>query len=178
MTDQNTIAPDAMYQVIIKASITDVWAELIRTDRPLPFFFGAICETTGLEAGAPIRMCSPNGKYTSVAGTVTVFEPPFRYGHTFRFTHLDDPVCTVLYELKETPEGVEFTLTTQNVVANTQTEKAMAQGGTFITENLKALVETGKPKFSGRLILAMISIMAPFSPKVCLSKNWPMDRNI
>jgi uncharacterized protein YndB with AHSA1/START domain len=178
MMDKIKIAPEAMYRVMIDAPIEKVWAELIRTDRPLPFFYGAICHTPGLKNGAPIRMRSPNGKHTSVAGCVTVFEPPYRYGHTFKFTHLDDPVCSVLYELKQTPQGTEFTLTTQNVPANTQTGKAMAGGGKFITENLKALVETGKPTFSGRLLLFIIMLMGPLSPKACLSEHWPMDRNI
>ncbi len=178
MKDENEIAPDAMYRVTINAPIEDVWAELIRTDRPLPFFYGAVCDTPGLQENAPIRMRSPNGKHTSVAGTVTVFEPPYRYGHTFKFTHLDDPVCTVLYELKATPHGTEFTLTTQNVPANTQTGKAMAGGGKFITENLKALVETGRPTLSGRMLLFIIALMGPLAPKACLSENWPMDRKI
>lgn len=178
MTNQTAREPDAAYRVMIKADIQTVWAELVRTDRPLPFFFGTICNTTGLREAAPIRMCSPNGKYTSVVGDVTVFEPPFRYGHTFRFTNMDDAVCSVLYELRETPEGVEFTLTTQNVPADTATAKSMKQGGTYITQNLKSLVETGKPTVSGRLILLMIALMTPFTPKKCLSENWPMDRKI
>lgn len=176
--EHNKNAPDAMYRVIINAPIETVWATLIRTDQPLPFFFGAVCATTTMGKGAPIRMRSPNGQYTSVAGTVTVFEPPHRYGHTFRFTHLDDAVCSVVYELKAIPEGVEFTLTTQNVPAGSQTEKSMTMGGKFITENLKTLVETGKPTLSGRILLTIIALMAPFSPKACLSTNWPFDRKI
>ena len=166
-------------RVIIKAPIETVWAELIKTNRPQPFFFGSECRTPStLEEGAPVRMTSPNGKYVSVAGNVTIFEPPFRYGHTFKFTNLDDPPCHVTYELREVPEGTEFSLITEGTVPGTKTEKSMAQGETFITQNLKAFIETGKPTFGGGMILGMIKLMTPFSPKQCRVENWPMDKVI
>lgn len=165
-------------RIIINAPIDRVWSELIRTDRPKPYFFGSVCSTPGLEEGAPVRMQTPNGKYVSVAGTVTVFEPPYRYGHTFKFTNMDDPPCHVTYELKSVPEGTEFSLITEGTVPGSKTEKSMLQGADFITQNLKSVVEHGKPTFSGRLILTMISLMTPFTPKICKTENWPMDRAI
>ncbi|MEL7449591.1 MAG: SRPBCC domain-containing protein, partial [Pseudomonadota bacterium] len=125
-----------------------------------------------MRIGAP--GARPDGKYTSVVGDVVEFDPPHRYSHTFRFTNLDDPPCKVTYDLEEVDAGTtRFTLTNENVPAGTKTEKYMTQGGDFITANLKALVETGKPTFSGRLILLMIKLSAPFSPARCKSENWP-----
>jgi hypothetical protein len=49
----------------------------------------------------------------------------------------------------------------------------MTQGGTFITENLKALIETGRPSASGRIALFMMGLFAVFTPKRCRSENWP-----
>jgi len=177
MTNEK-IAPDAVYRVLINAPIDTVWAALIRQDHPLPFFFGSVCHSPGLAPGAPIRMRSPNGKYTSVAGDVTVFEPPYKYGHSFRFTNLEEPACHVTYELRETPDGVEFTLTTSNVAVGSKTEQSMAQGGPFITTNLKSYAETGSVTFSGKLILIMIALMTPFTPKTCQSSHWPFTRKI
>lgn len=162
------------FRVVIRAPIDKVWAELTRTDAMLPFFFNAVCDTSGLEPGAPIRMRSKDGKYTSVVGDVLEFEPPHRYAHTFRFTNLDDPEAIVRYRLKEVEGGTEFTLINENVPAGTRTEKYMTQGGTFITENLKALVETGKPTPGGRFALFMIGLFAPFTPKRCRSEHWPL----
>ena len=51
----------------------------------------------------------------------------------------------------------------------------MAQGAEFICENLKAVVETGKATFGGRMMLFMFSLMAPMTPKVAKSENWPLD---
>jgi len=171
-------ANKSVTKIMIDAPIETVWAELIKTDSPLPFFFGSVCKTTKMGEGAPIRMQSPNGKYTSVAGTVTVFEPPYRYGHTFQFTNMDDPPCHVTYELKETPEGVEFSLITEVTIPGSKTEKSMGQGAGFITQNLKSVVETGKPTGGGKFLLLIIKLMGPFSPKICKSENWPMDRKI
>ncbi len=162
------------FRVTIRAPIHKVWAELTRTDSVLPFFFNGVCKTPGLAVNAPIRMQSKDGRYTSVVGEVLEFEPPYRYAHTFKFTNLDDPPCIVRYVLKETDEGTEFTLINENVPAGSKTEKYMTSGGTFITQNLKSLIETGKPTFGGRLLLLMIGLSAPFTPKQCRSENWPM----
>lgn len=166
------------FRVTINAPIEKVWAELTRCDALLPFFFNGVCRTPGLAPGAPIRMQSKDRKYTSVVGDVLEFEPPHRYAHTFKFTNLDDPVCVVRYRLKEVDGGTEFTLINENVPTGTKSAKYMTSGGTFITENLKAIVETGRPTFGGRLMLAMIGLFAPFTPKVCRSENWPFDRKL
>lgn len=173
-------APDAgeaqksYYRVMIRAPIHKVWAELTRTDAVLPFFFNGVCKTPGLKPGAPMHMRSKDGKYTSVVGEVLEFEPPHRYAHTFRFTAYDDPECVVRYVLKEVEGGTEFTLINENIPPGTTTEKYMTQGAEFITQNLKSIVETGKPTGSGRFALFMMGLMAPFTPKKCRSENWPL----
>lgn len=166
------------FRVVIRAPIHKVWAELTRTGSPLPFFFNGTCRSPGLAVGAPIRMVNKNGKYTSVAGEVLEFDPPYRYAHTFKFTNLDDPPCVVRYQLREVEGGTEFTLINENVPAGTKSEKYMRSGGTFITTNLKALIETGKPTASGRFALLMMGLFAVFTPSQCLSENWPFDREI
>ena len=168
----------AVFRVHIRAPIHKVWAELTRTDSVLPFFFNGTCRTPGLEVGAPMRIVTKDGKYTSVVGDVIEFDPPYRYAHSFKFTNLDDPPCIVRYVLEETDEGTQFTLINENMPAGTKTEKYMTQGGEFITQNLKALIETGKPTASGRFALFMMGLMAPFTPKVSLSENWPFDRKL
>lgn len=175
-TRRTTAAEKSVFKVFIRAPIDKVWAALTRTDAVLPFFFNSVCKTTGLKEGAPIRMRSKNGKYTSVVGDVLVFEPPHRYSHTFKFTQMDDPWCTVHYVLTEVEGGTEFTLINENVPAGTQTEKYMTQGGDFITANLKAILETGKPTAGGRFILIMISLFSVFTPKRCKSEFWPMEQ--
>lgn len=164
----------SVFRVVIRAPIDRVWAELTRTDELLPFFFNSVCDTTGLQKEAPVRMRSKDGKYTAVVGEVLVFEPPHRYSHTFKFTSMDDPPCVVHYILKEIDEGTEFTLINEGMPAGSKTEKYMTQGGAFITQNLKAVVETGKPTASGRFALFMMGLMAPFTPKKCRSENWPL----
>lgn len=167
-----------VFRVVIRAPIHKVWAELTRADSTLPFFFNGVLRTPGLEVGAPIRMVSKDGKYTSVVGDVLEFEPPHRYAHTFKFTNLDDPPCIVRYRLKEVDGGTEFTLINENVVPGSKSEKYMSQGGTFITQNLKAFVESGKATPGGRVMLLLMGLAAPFTPKRCLSSHWPFDRKI
>jgi uncharacterized protein YndB with AHSA1/START domain len=173
MTDP---AGKAVYKVLINAPIETVWSTLVKTDEALPFFFGAVCETdgAGLRRGARMRMVTPNRKFASVVGEVLEFSPPHCYAHTFKFTHLDDAPCIVRYELAETAEGVEFTLITENAPAGSKTAQSMAQGGPFITQNLKAVVETGKPAFSGRMVMLMNPLMAFMTPARCRIAHWPL----
>ena len=168
----------SVHQVLIQAPIEAIWSELVNNSAPRPFFFGAKMDTTGLIPGNPMAMRTPNGRYTSVVGEVTAFEPPYLFAHTFRFTTLaGDTPAHVTYNLEEKDGGVLFTLTSAVPAgeAVSKTEKQMAQGGAFIVNNLKALVETGKPTFGGRLLLGLIAVMTPFTPKEARSENWPLD---
>jgi uncharacterized protein YndB with AHSA1/START domain len=170
-------AERAFYKVTIAAPIETVWNILVKTDEVLPFFFGAICRTPGsLEPGAPIAMETRDGKFRSVVGEVLEFSPPHRYAHTFKFTNMKDAPCTVIYELEEVAGGTEFTLITENVPVGTNTEKSMAQGGSFITQNLKSLVETGRPTMSGKMVMMLGPVLGWFTPRVCRSENWSFDR--
>ncbi|MCH2457893.1 MAG: hypothetical protein MK186_07565 [Henriciella sp.] len=78
--------------------------------------------------------------------------------------------------MRETPEGVEFSLVTTGVPAGTKTAKSMHQGGSFITQNLKSLVETGKPGFSGKMVMMLGQVMGFMTPAACRIENWPLKR--
>ena len=85
-------APKSVSRTFITAPIETVWSTLVATDTPLPFFFGAVCDTTdGLTPGAKMRMLHPNGKIAMVVGEVLEFDPPRRYAHTFQMTNIDEP---------------------------------------------------------------------------------------
>lgn len=173
--DAEAIADRAIYEVSIDAPIHTVWDTLVKTDEALPFFFGAVCDTVeGLKPGKPMRMITPNQKFASVVGEVLEFSPPHRYAHTLKFTQYEDAPCTVIYELTEIEGGTRFRLITENVPAGTKTEKSMVPGGKFITENLKALVETGKPKFSGRMVMMLGPLMGLMTPSACRIEHWPL----
>ena len=165
-------------RIVIDATLQEVWDVLTKEDEKLPFFFGSVLKTTGLKPGAPMRMRTPDGKYTGVVGEVLEFDPPYRYVTTFKFTAFDDPVCIVRHELREVEGGVEYTLTAEQVPPDTKTQKQMKQGAALITKTLKAMVETGRPPLSTRLILGVISATTWLTPKKCLSENWPFEKTI
>jgi uncharacterized protein YndB with AHSA1/START domain len=173
--------PDTTTQVSriqIKAPIQDVWDALTREGEVLPFFFGSVMHTTTLAPGAPVRMRSPDGKYTGVVGDVLQLEPPHKYSMTFKFTNYDDAVCKITHELREVEGGTEYTLTAEGVPVGTRTEKQMKQGGHIITTTLKSCLETGKPTAMARFIMLMGKLTGFMTPRRCRSSNWPMDRRI
>ena len=168
----------AVFKVFIKGSIDRVWHEITKTDELQKCMFNMRLETDGLKPGGQMRMRSPSGKYTGVVGEVLEFEPPHRYVHTFRFTQFDDPLCTVIHELKEVAGGVEYTLTHENMVPGTKTAKQMNQGGTMICNTLKAVVEQGRPSFGVRLLHVLFKVLEPLTPARSCSENWPLDRKV
>ena len=174
----NQVQVKQVYRITINAPIRKVWDALTRTGEPLPFFFGSVMHTTTLGPGAPIRMRTPDGKFTGVVGEVLEFDPPHRFSHTFKFTSLDDAPCRVTYELVEVDGAVQFTLTSEGITAGTKSEKYMKQGSEFIGATLKALCETGRPTLKQRLMLAMMSATAFTSPKRSRSEHWPLDGRI
>ena len=175
---QPAVGARQVYRVVIEAPIQEVWETLTRQGERLPFGFDSVLHTTGLAPGAPIRMRTASGKYTGVVGEVLEIDPPYRYSHTFKFTALDDSACTVIYELKETDGGTEFTLITENVPPGTKSASYMASGGDFITKTLKGVIERGRPPLKSRLILLMCHLTEWMSPARSRSEHWPLDRAI
>jgi uncharacterized protein YndB with AHSA1/START domain len=166
----------AVFRVVIRGSIEAVWREITKVDELQKCMFNMRLETDGLKPGGQIRMRSASGKTTAVVGEVLEFDPPHRYVHTFRFTQFDDPPCTVIHELRELPEGVEYTLTHANLKPGTKSAKQMNQGGPMICSTLKAVVETGRPSFGVRMLHVLFKLLESLNPAKCRSENWPVDR--
>jgi len=169
-------APTHVNRTFIAAPIETVWSILVATDKPLPFFFGAICDTkAGLHPGAKMRMVHPNRKIVMVVGEVLAFEPPRLYAHTFRMTHIDEPPATVTYRLTETAGGTDFELTIENARPGGRLEREMIGAQKFIGTNLKALAETGKPALTGRIVTLLSPLIAISAKTGQRIANWPLD---
>jgi uncharacterized protein YndB with AHSA1/START domain len=168
---------DAVFRIFIKADIQRVWRELTKQGEAQGAIFNAWLHSPGaLQAGVPMQMRTGTGKHVIVQGTVEVFEPPFRFVHTHRFTQYDDPVCRVRYDLKPVGDGVEVTLTVAGMPAGTRTAKSMASGGNSILATLKAICETGRPSFGTRLMYWMFSRMEFLLPARTRSEHWPLHQ--
>ena len=167
-------ADRAVFKIQIAAKVQDVWKEITRTDRPIPAFFNMRMHTPGLEVGAPMQMRTKSGKYVGVVGEVLEFDPPRRFAHTFKFTHLNDPPCKVIYELREAGGGTEFTMILEDLPVGTKTAKQMQQGATMIQNTLKAVMETGRPSFGTRILYGIFRLLEPTSPKSTRVENWPL----
>lgn len=174
MPESKTPETRSKFQVLIHGSLEDVWHEITRTDSPIPAFFNSRMDAPNLVPGARIAMRSSQDKYTGVVGEILEFDPPRRFAHTFKFTNFDDPACRVIYDLEQVEGGVQFTLTITDLPLGTKTAKQMVQGGKLIVNTLKSCIETGRPSLGTRLLFVLFALLAPLSPKRCLSENWPV----
>jgi len=161
-------------KIHIRGRIEDVWREITKTDEPQLAIFGAQMHRLTLDAGSPIRMRTPDGKYTSVVGEILEASPPHRFSHTMKFTAYDEPWVKVTYILEAKGDGVDFTLISEEVPAGSKTLKAMARGGDFIVKTLKQVVETGRPSLGTRMIYAMFGLLAFTTPAKCRTEYWPI----
>ena len=173
-TMTNDYGARQMWKVVIKAPIETVWSTIVRTDVVQPFLFGGICDTEdGLKPGKPFRMVSKNRQVAIVYGEVLEFTPPTRFSHTISFTSVEgEKPGRTTYELREVPGGTELTLIS-DAIPGTKTGK-MVGSGPFMVENLKRQIETGKPAFSGAMVMAMAPLVSLFSPKISRIENWPL----
>lgn len=162
-------------RIQIDAPIDTVWKTLVQTDEALPFFFGAVCETSdGMREGTKYRMVSANRKVAMVVGEVLRFEPPHVYAHTFTMTNIDEPPVTVTYTLTEKEGGTEFELRIDGLVPGSKLAKQMTSSQGFIASNLKAMCETGKPVFSGRMVGLLGPVFTRLAKKSQAVENWPL----
>jgi len=167
-------AEKAVFRVLIRGSVDDVWRELTRTDRPQWAMFNSVLHTDGVAPGGELRMRSPDGRFTAVTGRYIEVEEKVRLSHTMRFTTYDDPEATITYRLEEVEEGVRLTLTVERMTPGSKSAKQMKQGGTFIVNNLKAIVETGRPTLGARLLFVLFKLLAPFNPASTRSEHWQL----
>lgn len=168
-------AEGAVFRIFIKADIHRVWRELTKQGEAQGAVFNAWLHSAGaLSAGVPMQMRTGTGRHVIVDGSVEVFEPPYRFVHTHRFTQFDDPVCRVSYELKPVSGGVEVTLEVLGIPSGTPTAKSMAGGGKRILATLKAICETGRPPIGTRLMYWLFGHMEFALPARTKSEHWPL----
>lgn len=171
-----TFAKANINRTFIQAPIETVWSTLVATDKALPFFFGSICQTEdGLKPGARYRMVHPNKKVAMVVGEVLAFDPPHIYSHSFQMTNIDEPPCKVTYELVEKDGGTQFSLTIENAIEGSKLLKEMVSAQGFIGANLKALCETGKPAFTGRMVGLLAPVFGLLAKKGQRIEHWPLS---
>jgi len=166
----------AVFRVVINGSQPAIFDELTRTDRPLGAIYNSRMHVTAMRPGGRMQMRTVSGEHTIIDGDIVEYDPPNRFAHWLTFTQHGDPPCMVTYELKPVTGGIEVTLTVDDMPLDTRTSKGMSGGGQFILDNLKAIVETGRPPFMTRLMYSMMGALEFMLPGKTKTGHWPLDK--
>jgi uncharacterized protein YndB with AHSA1/START domain len=162
-------------RITIRGRPEAVWRELTKSDEPQAAVFNAWLHAQALAPGARLQMRTADGRNVLVVGSIVEFDPPRRFAHTFRFTQYDDPECTVVYDIRPVADGVEVTLTVDNLPVGTRTGKEMASGAQKILNTLKAVVEDGRPPFGTRVLYALFGVLGFVLPARTRAEHWPLE---
>jgi len=161
-------------RIVIRGSMEAVWRELTKDDEPRAAIFNAWLHAQSFAPGSALQMRTADGRNVLVIGRVVEFSPPRRFAHTFRFTQYDDPECTVVYELKAVPEGVEVSLIIENLAPGTRTAKDMTSGSRSILATLRSIVESGRPRLKTRIMYWLFGKIGFLLPARTRAERWPL----
>lgn len=175
--DKNVTDDRAVFRVHINGPRQAVWDEMTKSGEPQAAIFHNVMHTSGgVAPGSTIQMRSKNGKYVGMVGEILEVDPPRRFAHTLKFTHLDEPETVVVYELEEKDGGTEFTLTVEKLDLSTKTGKSMVQGGPMICGVLKSVIENGNAPLMNRVLFGTLGALAPvMTPAKCKAEHWPLN---
>lgn len=162
-------------RITIRGRADAVWRELTKSDEPQAAVFNAWLHAQAMAPGARLQMRTVDGRNVLVVGTIVEFDPPRRFVHTFRFTQYDDPECTVIYDITPVGDGVEVTLTVDNLPMDTRTGKEMTSGAQRILSTLKAVVETGRAPLATRMLYALFGVLGFVLPARTRAQHWPLE---
>jgi uncharacterized protein YndB with AHSA1/START domain len=162
-------------RITIRGRAEAVWRELTKSDEPQAAVFNAWLHAQAMAPGARLQMRTADGRNVLVVGRILEFDPPRRFAHTFRFTQYDDPECTVIYDIRPVGDGVEVTLTVDDLPLGTRTGKEMTSGADAILKALKAVVETGRPPLGTRVLYALFGVLGFVLPKRTRAEHWPLE---
>lgn len=171
MDNQNRLVA----RIRIRGSAEAVWRELTKNNEPQAAVFNAWLHAQSMVPGSRLQMRTGNGKNVLVVGNILEFTPPRRFAHTFRFTQYDDPECVVIYDIVAVADGVEVTLTVDNLPVGTRTAKEMDAGSRAILARLKSVIETGRPPLGTRMLYALFGVLGFMLPGRTRTEHWPLD---
>jgi uncharacterized protein YndB with AHSA1/START domain len=60
----------AVFKIHIEAPVERVWEAITKEKEVLPHFYNSVMHTPELAAGSPLRMRSPDEKFTAVVGDI------------------------------------------------------------------------------------------------------------
>lgn len=151
-------------RVDIRATVEEVWAEIVRSGSVSRVFFDTILDGE-VKPGAAYRYTTPDGKRAFIKGRFLEVDPPRRLVKTFRILGMMKSETRVTWTLEPIPAGVRVTLVQEDLDPASKDGKNVAKGWTAILANLKAMRETGRLPLGMRFQLALMKLMLPFMPK-------------
>jgi uncharacterized protein YndB with AHSA1/START domain len=152
------------FTIDIAAPVARVWEEITRSGSRCRPMFGTMLFVR-LEAGAPLRYRSVDGRHTFVAGEIVEAHAPHRLVHTFVFPNLPDAPTLVTWELAAQGEGTRVTVVHERFEGETQTFRSAVPAWPKILGLFKRVIETGDVGRGTKLQHALMGACGFLLPK-------------
>jgi uncharacterized protein YndB with AHSA1/START domain len=153
-----------IWSINIESPPERVWAELTRTEKVLPFYFGSVL-VGDLRPGGKLRYVTADRSRTFIEGEVVEFSPPKRFVHRFKFTDLAEPVQTVSFDLEPIGSGTRLTVRHEGLDQAPKHGRRVDSGWTKILADMKTWTETGRVALGTRMRNSVMKVLAPLMPK-------------
>ncbi len=144
----NSFKPNTVYVTYIASTPEKVWNALTNGEATKQYFFGRRIEIE-LTPGGMFRFWQPDGTL-DVEGKVVECDPPRKLSVTWKVMWIPElkklPECLVTYQIDDLGKVVWLTMTEAHQI---ELDPKILEGGRrgwpVILNNLKTLLETGKP---------------------------------
>lgn len=133
---------ELVHQIVIRASIEEVWQELTRLDGRQRAMMDTVLDST-MQVGDPLYYKTADGERVFIVGRILDIDPPTRLSHTQQLLMRDDPWTVVTWDLTEVDGGTQVTLRHTGWPEETPKLDSVDKTWAMILPELKRLLEDG-----------------------------------
>jgi len=127
--------------LVIARPLEELWMAITTLEKEQPYYYYSTLVTLDgkpLKAGSPIAYQVGSERKDAIRGEVTLWQPPYRFAHTFRFPRLDEPESEAHWHLERLSESeTRISVYHTGLLDSPQTYEEVSTGWSHILHKLR-----------------------------------------